>query len=163
LKKKPSGARGAAKSSFIKLLDKAARAEAGEAAAPEETAGGEAAEATLQRLLDDIHSLGDALRERPFPEELSRYRQAVRGFLRFVVDRSFEVGREEGLPQYLRAGFKGQRGSEESRRRKQYVTIQVVDEKLEALAQGIMAGQGPRLELLGKLEEINGLLVDLME
>jgi len=40
--------------------------------------------------------------------------------------------------------------------------IQVVDHKLEQLAAGILAGQRSRLEILARVEEINGLLVDLI-
>jgi uncharacterized protein YaaR (DUF327 family) len=63
----------------------------------------------------------------------------------------------------LKPGFKGQRGSPESKKRKVYHLIQVVDQKLETLASGILSGQLRQLEILARLDEITGLLVDLMQ
>jgi uncharacterized protein YaaR (DUF327 family) len=40
--------------------------------------------------------------------------------------------------------------------------IQVVDQKLEQLAAGILTGQASQLELLARVDEIAGLLVDLL-
>jgi uncharacterized protein YaaR (DUF327 family) len=38
----------------------------------------------------------------------------------------------------------------------------VVDQKLERLAAGIMAGQVTQLEILAKVDEITGILVNLL-
>ncbi|MDR0450835.1 MAG: YaaR family protein [Treponema sp.] len=41
--------------------------------------------------------------------------------------------------------------------------VQVVDRKLEEMAARLLSDQLSQLELLARLEEINGLLVDLLQ
>lgn len=121
-----------------------------------------ASEAALQALLDDVHSTGDALKNRPFPEEIKRYKQAVRDFIRYVVENGYTVEKQTGIPNYLKDGFKGRRGGNAAKERKDFHLIQVVDRKLEQLAAGIMAGQTSQLEMLARIDEIAGLLIDLL-
>ena len=106
-------------------------------------------EEVLQRLLDDVHSSGDDLKKHPFPEEIKRYKQAVRNFLHYVVDNAYAA--EEQI-----SGINPVR-------RKTYTIIQVVDQKLEQLAAGILAGQIVQLNLLARIDEINGMLVDIFQ
>jgi uncharacterized protein YaaR (DUF327 family) len=121
-----------------------------------------APEASLQRLLDDVHSAGDALKNHPFPEEIKRYKQAVRDFIHYVVENGYALKKQTGVPNYLKPGFKGQRGSDAAKNRNVFHLIQVVDQKLEQLAAGILAGQTSQIELLARVNEIAGLLVDLL-
>jgi uncharacterized protein YaaR (DUF327 family) len=103
----------------------------------------------LQKLLDDVHSAGDALKERPMEEEIKRYKQAVRGFLHYVVQNGFEAKQQVSGVNIMK--------------RKVHTVVQVVDAKLEQLASAVLSGQSSQLDLLARLEEINGLLVDLLE
>jgi uncharacterized protein YaaR (DUF327 family) len=105
-------------------------------------------EETLRELLDDVHSAGDALKQRPLAEEIKQYKRAVRHFLHYVVENGYGIKTENYL-------FKHEK------RRK--VQIEVVDQKLEQLASGILSGQLGQVELLARLDEITGLLVDLMQ
>jgi uncharacterized protein YaaR (DUF327 family) len=105
-------------------------------------------EEALQELLDDVHSAGDALRLRPLMEEIRRYKQAVRQFLRYVVTNGFSVKAEV------------YRFRTDERRK---VQIEVVDQKLEQLASGILSGQLGQIDILARLDEITGLLVDLLQ
>jgi uncharacterized protein YaaR (DUF327 family) len=123
----------------------------------------EASEEVLQELLDNVHSAGDDLKNRPFPDEIKQYKQAVRNFLHYVVENGYTVAEQAGIPQYLKPGFKGVRGSEEAKSRKPFTMVQVVDQKLEQLAAGIMLGQTNQLELLSRIDEIAGLLVNLLQ
>ncbi|MDR0554241.1 MAG: DUF327 family protein [Treponema sp.] len=104
---------------------------------------------TVRELLDDVHSAGDALKNHPFPEEIKRYKQAVKNFLRYIVENGYTVTESSSGVNLLK--------------RKKYTTVQVVDQKLEQLAVGILAGQIAQLELLSRIEEIAGLLVDLLQ
>lgn len=106
----------------------------------------------LPALLDGVSAAGDALQERPVPDNIVRYKEAVRNFIRFIVARSFQVETSEGLR--IRKGLEI--------RQKQYTQIHVIDEKLEKLAASILANQRDRLTILAKVEEIKGLLVDLL-
>jgi uncharacterized protein YaaR (DUF327 family) len=133
------------KTPFSRILEEKGLGEAEEAGAlpdypPSETA--------LQELLDDVHSAGDALRKRPLAEEIRQYKRAVRHFLHYVVENGYAVKTENYLFNH-------------EKRRK--VQIEVVDQKLEQLASGILSGQLGQVELLARLDEITGLLVDLLQ
>ena len=120
-------------------------------------------EESVDRLMDDVRDAGDKLMNRPLPEEIIRYKQAVRNFINYVVQNNFSLSREEGVPNFLKPGFKGQRGTPEAMRGYGYTKIEVIDKKLEDLAAMLLANQGHHLELVSRLEEIKGLLIDLME
>jgi uncharacterized protein YaaR (DUF327 family) len=115
-------------------------------------------EETLNQLLSDVRSSGDALRDRPFPQEILTYKKAVRDFMRYVVDNGYQVGKSLGVPSSERPNYKGTRGTQE----RVHVAIQVVDHKLEELAAMLLTHQHSQLELLSRLEEIRGILVDLV-
>ncbi|GHV38352.1 hypothetical protein AGMMS49546_08600 [Spirochaetia bacterium] len=120
-------------------------------------------EEAVNQLLDDVRSAGDELRNRPFPEEIIRYKRAVRDFLHYVVENGYTVDEQTGIPKYLQPGFSGARSSPEARNRKKFHTVQVVDKKLEDMAAMLLTSQMNQLELLARLEEITGLLVDLLQ
>ncbi len=120
-------------------------------------------EDTVNLLMDEVRSTGDILRSRPFPEEIMRYKQAVRNFMNYVVKNSFTLEHEEGLPNFLKPGFSGRRGTPEAMKGKLYTKIQVIDKKLEDLAAMLLSSQSQQMELVSRLEEIRGLLVDLMQ
>jgi uncharacterized protein YaaR (DUF327 family) len=146
----------AAGRNFSSVLEES---QAGELGPPEELP---VSQETLNRLLEDVRSTGDALRERPVPQEILAYKRAVRDFMRYVVDNGYQVERRQGIPEYLKPGFKGSRGSVGSQDRRWHYSIQVVDRRLEELAAMLLKGQLSQIELLSRLEEIRGLLVDLI-
>jgi len=104
-------------------------------------------ETETAELVDAVFAAGDRLRERSDRQTLVEYKEAVRNFLSAVVDRGIEV--EEHIS-----------GTHISRR-KRYSIVQVIDRKLEQLAAGLIADQKSQLEVLAKIDEINGLIVDL--
>jgi uncharacterized protein YaaR (DUF327 family) len=114
-------------------------------------------------LLDEVHSAGDMLATKPFPDEIKRYKTAVRSFMSYVLENGFSAEGEVGIPDGQKPGFTGLRGSPESRNRKVHTQIKVVDEKLEKLAADILGGQLKQLDLLHRVEEINGLLINMLE
>ncbi|MDR2393949.1 MAG: DUF327 family protein [Treponema sp.] len=103
----------------------------------------------LNELLDAVHTTGDTLKNRPFPEEILQYKTAVRNFLHYVVKHGYTMEKQVSGTNLLK--------------RKNFAIVQVVDRKLEQLAAGILAGQIVQLEILKRLEEITGLLVDVMQ
>ena len=121
-------------------------------------------EETLNKLKDEVHSTGDTLKNRPFnPENILRYKKAVRNFMHYVVENCYDVEFEAGIPNYLKPSYKGPRGTPEARYQKRHTKIQVIDKKLEDLAADLLSRQMQQLELVARLEEIKGLLIDLLE
>jgi len=118
---------------------------------------------SVNMLMEEVRSTGDDLRGRPFPEEIMRYKQAVRNFLNYVVKNSYSVDQEEGIPNKLKPGFAGRRSTPEAQKGKSYTKIQIIDKKLEDLAAMLLTSQMRQIELISRLEEIRGLLVDLLQ
>ena len=120
-------------------------------------------EDSLNMLMDEVRSAGDTLRNRPFPDEILRYKKAVRNFMHYVVENCYDLEYEAGIPNYLKPNYKGPRGTPEARHQKRHTKIQVIDKKLEDMAAMLLSGQMRQLELTSRLEEIKGLLIDLLE
>jgi uncharacterized protein YaaR (DUF327 family) len=104
---------------------------------------------SIKDLLDDVHSSGEKLKNRPFPEEIKQYKQAVRNFLHYIVENGYTIEEQVSGTNPLK--------------RKKFTLVQVVDKKLDQLAAGILAGQSNQLEILAKVDEIKGILIDLMQ
>ena len=110
-------------------------------------------EEALTELMDAVHSAGSDLKDRPFPDEILRYKKAVRNFVHYVVENSYAIENKLGLikdPAHRVLGNK-----------KKLILVNVIDKKLEELAAAILSGQTNQLMRVSKLDEITGLLVDL--
>ena len=123
--------------------------------AVDEARGGEAVSgsqdfsaASLETLLDEVHEAGDRLKENPNVDLVQAYKKAVRDFVHHVVERSFAVEQKTSGRNILK--------------RNVYFRITVIDESLERLAAEILRNQRDNLEILRRVDEINGLLVDLL-
>jgi uncharacterized protein YaaR (DUF327 family) len=114
-------------------------------------------EETAQMLLNEVRSTGDDLKNHPRPDEIVRYKKAVRDFMHYVVENGYELAEIEGIKKKVKCG------TETEWKQTIFRQIRVVDEKLEKLAAGILAGQTVQLGIIGRLEEINGLLVDMIQ
>jgi uncharacterized protein len=107
-----------------------------------------ALEESLEEMLDTIHSIGEKIRENANYETVSKYRNAVRGFIKHVVAGALTVEAKHSSPNILR--------------QKKFTIIKVIDQKLERLASGVLMNQHDVLDILAKIDEINGLLVNLI-
>jgi uncharacterized protein len=102
-----------------------------------------------EELLDDVYRAGEALKEDAALSSLKRYRNSVKRFYRFVVSRSLEADQVNG------------RLNPRTMSRKQYTLISIIDEKLERLGACVLKNQKDQLEILRKVDEIYGILIDL--
>ena len=112
-------------------------------------------EEALTELMDAVHSAGSDLLDRPFHDEILRYKKAVRNFLHYVLENGYELLKIQGIKKKVML-----RGESEWKSTV-FHQVRVVDRKLEELAAAILSGQTTQLERVSKLNEIKGLLVDL--
>ena len=56
-----------------------------------------ASEEALTELMDAVHSTGSDLKDRPFPDEILRYKKAVRNFINYVVENGYEMLEVQGI------------------------------------------------------------------
>ena len=139
-----------AKNSFVSFFEKAVLGKVKELPLSEDS---------LHELLDEIHNAGDALSKRPFPPEIASYKEAVRDFIHYVVENSYGKEKQTGIKKYQKLSD----GKVVPLSPKEFTLIKVIDSKLEGMAASILRGQLNQLEILEKLDEIKGLLVDLLE
>ncbi|MCL2440450.1 MAG: YaaR family protein [Treponema sp.] len=120
-------------------------------------------EESVNILMDEVRDTGDRLKSRPLPEEIMNYKQAVRNFINYVVQNCYTLDYEEGIKNKYKPGYKGRRSSPAAEDSKGYTKISVIDKKLEDLAAMLLSSQAPQMELVSRLEEIRGLLIDLLQ
>ncbi|MFP4329480.1 MAG: YaaR family protein [Spirochaetaceae bacterium] len=99
-------------------------------------------------LLDEIHQAGERLLEEPTPQLARAYRDLIRRFMQGMVPGAFDVEEHQSGGNILK--------------RKRFTLVKQVDQRVERLVAGILQTQGKQLDILARLEEIHGMLVDLM-
>ncbi len=104
---------------------------------------------TFEDLLDEVHEKGESLKKDALFGPLKEYKHAVKRFLRYIIDNCYEAAEKIGTR------------NPRTMMQKKYLVIQVVDEKLESLATHVLKNQADQLDILQRVDEINGLLVDL--
>lgn len=101
----------------------------------------------LTRLLGDISAVGDRLARTRSLRELARFKMLVKRFLQEAVEYGLEMKQSHT---WNRFG--------EGRRLK---IIKTIDERLVELAQDILDEEKETIDLLDKIGEIKGLLINL--
>lgn len=117
---------------------------------PKEIAGLDTEEAAVY-LKDRADMAADVLKEHQTPKEFEEYRKCVSQFLRYIVKNNFAVHRRD------RRGYT-KRGRELTPQYK----ITIINEKLDEMAKWILSSHKDTLGLLARVEEIRGLIIDIM-
>jgi len=102
----------------------------------------------LQDALEQVRRQGEILKTAPTMENIKHYRASVKAFLEFALKRILATEEKTSGANPLR--------------RKRYVLVKVIDRKLENLALEVLKGQKEQMSILERVDEINGLLVDLV-
>ena len=110
------------------------------------------AEADLQEkvngLLKDISLQGEIIARHKDIRDMKKYRMLIKDFLNEVVYRSHKFSREN---------FLDRRG-----RHRVYGIIRLIDANLDELAQALVDDEKEGIDLLSKIDEIRGLLIDIV-
>ena len=101
----------------------------------------------LAGMMAEITRQGDKLAKHRDIKDMKRYRALIKDFLNEVVNRSHAFSRENFLDR------KG--------RHRVYGIIRLIDENLDQLAQELVKDEQDNLEILNKIGEIRGLLLDI--
>ncbi len=102
----------------------------------------------LTNLMNDITTQGKLLSEHMDIRDLKRYRGLVKEFLNEVVNRSHKFSREN---------FLDRRG-----RHRVYGMIKLVDERMDELASALVNDEKEHIDILNRVDEIRGLLLDII-
>ncbi|MCQ2495619.1 MAG: YaaR family protein [Lachnospiraceae bacterium] len=110
--------------------------------------GEEALAERLNGLLEEITGQGEKIKKRRDITDMRKYRTLIKDFMNEIVNRSHKFSREN---------FLDRRG-----RHRVYGMIRLVDEKLDMLAEELLKDEQDSLLILGNIDEIRGLLLDIL-
>lgn len=101
----------------------------------------------LNGLMNDITAQGEKLAEHMDIRDMKKYRELVKDFMNEVINRSHKFSREN---------FLDRRG-----RHRVYGIVKLVDKNLDELASELVKDEKDHLNILSKVGEIRGLLLDI--
>ena len=101
----------------------------------------------LSGLMDEITEQGKKISEHMDIRDMKKYRGLVKDFMNEAVNRSHKFSREN---------FLDRRG-----RHRVYGLVKLVDKNLDDLAGELVKEEKDHLAILGKVDEIRGLLLDI--
>jgi len=102
----------------------------------------------LKEMKKAIDEQGELLADRADVREYEKYRRLIREFLDEIVSNGYAFSREDAYA---------------SRGRHRYIaTVQVIDTKLDELGKEVMKEHADQIEVLNRIDDIRGLLMDLM-
>ncbi|MCM1049684.1 MAG: YaaR family protein [Clostridiales bacterium] len=104
-------------------------------------------QSVLTHMMEEITMQGEKLAKHRDIKDMKRYRTLVKDFLNEIVNRSHAFARENFLDR------KG--------RHRVYGIIRLIDKNLDELAQALVNDEKDNLEILNKIGEIRGLLLDI--
>jgi len=104
--------------------------------------------ARLQEIKKSIDEQGERLADKVDVKEYEKYRRLIREFLDEIVSNGYTFLREDTYA---------------SRGRHRYIaTVKIVDEKLDELGKEVLKEHADKIEILSRIDDIRGLLLDLM-
>lgn len=113
-------------------------------------------------LKDRVDISGDKLASSMTAETIEEFKQSVKDFIQYVVDKNYAVNTKQ------RRGIVPSMGNYFSNyqlpphKKNPRVQIEVLNQKIDELARVTIKNQQDRLVMLGKINEIKGLIVDFM-
>jgi uncharacterized protein len=136
---------------FKNMLKATAETEELEAAGlPIEIAGLSEDEAIVF-LKDAVDVSGDKLAEKMTSETFAQYRNSISQFIRYVIQNGYNIEK------HRRPGL-----NRKGKPRDPAIQIKIIDQKLDGLAADLLYNHKDKLKLLAKVDELNGLLIDLL-
>jgi uncharacterized protein YaaR (DUF327 family) len=103
--------------------------------------------ARLNGMMEEIIEQGKRITKHMDVTDMKRYRELIRSFMNEIVNRSHKFTREN---------FLDRRG-----RHRVYGIIRLVDENLDKLAEELIKDEKDGIAILGHIDEIRGLLLDI--
>lgn len=104
----------------------------------------EHAEKELKEMLEKINKLGEELKDNPSLQRIKEYKKQIGDYLSFVLKHYYKLSQHYGRysTQLL-------------------VRVEVINKKIEELTDEFMKQQKGNIDIIDRIEEISGLLIDL--
>lgn len=108
----------------------------------------EGLKARLSIMMEDIVTQGEKIKKKMDVRDMKRYRSLIKEFMNEIVNRSHKFSREN---------FLDRRG-----RHRVYGIIKLIDQNLDELAGELIKDEMDSIAILDKVDEIRGLLLDIL-
>jgi hypothetical protein len=102
----------------------------------------------IESVLDKVFETGEKLKQNQSLENIKNYKKIVKQFLEYIIKNTFKVEEKTSGVNILK--------------RKKFTLVKIIDKKLESLATDVLSRQKKQFDILQKIDEINGLIVDLI-
>lgn len=98
-------------------------------------------------ILRQIDLVSEELKKAPTPRGIKKYRRLVAAFIKEAMSQTYELNQET---HWDRSG-----------NRKSYLTVKSINQALEELTAEVLKREKKQIDLVAKLDQIRGLLLDL--
>ena len=102
----------------------------------------------IETVLDKVFEIGEELKDKQSFENIKRYKNVIKQFLEYIVKNTLALEETTSGVNILK--------------RKKFTLIKIIDKKLESLALDVLSRQKKQFDILKRIDEINGLIVDLI-
>ena len=102
----------------------------------------------LEKIFDKISAQSDKIGEKVYLKDIIEYKKLVKEFLNVATSNSHQFSNENFLDR------KG--------RFRNYSTVRTIDRELETLTRDFISGQIDHMGVLKKMDDIRGMLLDIM-
>ncbi|MBR5400740.1 MAG: YaaR family protein [Treponema sp.] len=113
-------------------------------------------------LRDKVDTAGNALSISATTENIQAFRESVQLFIKYIVDNNYLEHRKQlrgfSSPLHNFSNF-----NQKKRPRDPRLTIETINQKLDSMVRDTLSQQAGNLKMLDRVNEIKGLIVDLMQ
>ena len=102
----------------------------------------------LKKMAQDIIKQGERLGEKVDIAELKAYKRMVSEFLEESI---------RGFARFSKESFMDRRG-----RHRLYATVKKINESLEELTKEVISSEQDHLKIIGRIEDIRGMILDII-
>lgn len=110
-------------------------------------------DALLVQLQDAVFSAGDTLKRKTTLETIQEYKNSVAALLKYVVSHTYDFKK---TPDSRYTMYSRKPKSIKSS------TIRIIDERLEKFTKDLISNQLSQLDILKRIDEIKGLIIDML-
>lgn len=96
----------------------------------------------VEEMLDKIKSAGEKLKRTKSKDDVIVYKEQIQTYLSFVLENYYRIKQDYGMGRLL-------------------IRVEVINKKIEELTSALLEQQKANFEIVGSVDEITGLLLDL--
>lgn len=113
-------------------------------------------------LKDAVDIAGDKIKNNPTMENLAEFKKSVQQFIQFVVLNNYQITKKNkkgfSTPMQFFSNYNTKLRPKDPR-----VNIELINKNLDNLTRSMLQNQKDNLKLLSQVDEIKGLIVDLLQ